>query len=503
MFALLFLQASIASLLTGTAAWLMLKLAARAWPGLEARRAPWLLAALAIAASMGLTLLPATSRLSIVPAIELSAAAPAPAAHRPDNNADASDDLSLPARRPAPLLDWFGRLWLAVYAAGLLAGAVRWLRARRHLAALLRASRRLDRFDLASHPGFHGMHGAALQVREVDAPISPMLAGLLRPILLLPRHLRDFESSQQRLVIEHELTHLARRDQLWLHLGVMLQAVLWFNPAVSRLRRQLAWAQELGCDRAVMEGRPSAQRRSYAAALVAQLRLQVAPDQLTAVTFGGRVFDSVSARIGMIRDGVPAMPRAVVGAVSWAALPALLLATVLLQPALAWHVDAAPASLPAIAAPAAAEHWQAPMTHLRVSSFFGVDHLKRGRPHAGMDFAAPTGTPVTASSDGVVVESTNRYRGEAKYGEVIVIEHANGLRSVYAHLHRRRVQPGEHVAAGQLIGISGGTGEVTGPHLHFEALRDGVNIDPQDLLGNLEANATKTALRALQDSRQN
>ncbi|WP_342118288.1 M23/M56 family metallopeptidase [Pseudoduganella sp. OTU4001] len=515
MFALVFLQASLASLLAGAGAWLLLRTAARAWPALQARRAPWLLAVAFAAASLALGLLPPALRPSIVPAIELPAvlsptalprdgapdhAGPGPASRAAAD--DATDDGAMPLE-PAPALLWLGYAWLAIYGAGLAATATRWLQAKRRLNALLSAAQRLDRFHLAAHPGFANLHRKLPEVREIDAPIAPMLAGLARPILLLPRHLRDFDAAQQRLVIEHELTHLARRDHLWMHLSFLLQAAQWFNPMVARLGKQMAWAQELGCDRTVLEGRPSTHRRAYAAALVAQMRMQATPDHGTALAFGGRVVDAVAARIGMIRDGVPAMPRAAAAALGWAALPAVLAASVLLQPAFAWRLDTA-AHSPAPATAAAgdtAPAWLAPMERLRVSAFYGIKHAPTGRLHGGMDFAAPTGTPVTAPAAGVVIASTSNYRGEAKWGEVVVIEHPGGLRSLYAHLDKRQVKEGDRITAGQQFGTSGASGKVTGPHLHMEITRNGDNIDPQALLGNLEANATRTALQRLKASR--
>lgn len=523
MFPLLFLQACLASLVVGAAAWLLLRSAARVWPALQARRTPWLLAVGAVAASLAFGLLPASWRPSIVPALELpgvmvaAVASPAPpwappaAGHADLTDKDGTDEGGTPLA-PAPLLRWLGYAWLAIYAAGLAAACARWLRARRHLNALLAAAQRLDRFDLAAHPGFANLHRQLPEVREIDAPIAPMLAGLLRPVLLLPRHLRDFEPAQQRLVVEHELTHLARRDHLWMHLSFLLQAAQWFNPMVARLGKQMAWAQELGCDRTVLEGRPAAQRRAYAAALVTQMRMQAMPDHGTALAFGGRVVDAVAARIGMIRDGVPAMPRAVAAVLGWAALPAVLLASVILQPALAWRADSAPGTEASIEwaatatpmdASGSAPLWQAPMERLRVSAFFGILHTPTGRKHGGMDFAAPRGTPIVAPAAGIVVTSTNMYRGEAKWGDVIVIEHADGLRSLYAHMEKRQLKEGARVAAGQQIGTSGASGKVTGPHLHLEVSRNGDNIDPQTLLGNLEANATRTALQRLHASRRN
>jgi murein DD-endopeptidase MepM/ murein hydrolase activator NlpD len=97
--------------------------------------------------------------------------------------------------------------------------------------------------------------------------------------------------------------------------------------------------------------------------------------------------------------------------------------------------------------------------------------------------------------------STNLYNGEAKYGEVIVIEHADGLRSVYAHLQKRSVKAGDVVTAGQLIGHTGATGRVTGPHLHLEVHRNGVKLDPELLLGSLDGTDRAKGMRDTQRSR--
>jgi murein DD-endopeptidase MepM/ murein hydrolase activator NlpD len=521
MFALLFLQASAASLVAGACTWFLLRCAARAWPGLEACRTPWLLGVAAVAGTLAIGMFPATARLSLVPTIELPAVlAPATQANAAVGNSNdpasgeeaAFDDHGAAPIAPAPALLWLGYSWLGLYGAGLAVAAARWFQARRRLRALLSVAQKLDRCGLAAHPGFASLHRQLPEVREIDAPIAPMLVGLVRPVLLLPRHLRDFDPVQQRLVIEHELTHLARRDPLWMHASLLLQAIQWFNPVVARLGQRMAWAQELGCDHRVLQGRPAPQRRAYATALVAQMRMQAVPGHGTALAFGGRAVDAVAARIGMIRDGVPAIPRGVAGALGWAALPSLLAASVLLQPALAWRIDAAPpinapestaaASRRATPAgegpsPATLPHWQAPMERLRVSAFFGIRHAPTGRLHGGMDFAARTGTLVVAPADGVVVASTSNYLGEDKWGELVAIEHDNGLRSLYAHMDKRLVKEGERVTAGQQLGTSGASGKVTGPHLHMEVSRNGQNIDPQSLLGNLEANATRTALQRL------
>ncbi|MCX5126796.1 M23 family metallopeptidase [Streptomyces sp. NBC_00347] len=85
--------------------------------------------------------------------------------------------------------------------------------------------------------------------------------------------------------------------------------------------------------------------------------------------------------------------------------------------------------------------------------------------HTGIDFAVPTGTSVVAAAAGTVV--TAEWQGA--YGYAVTIQHADGRYTLYAHLSKITVQQGDQVAAAQEIGLSGSTGNSTGPHLHFEA----------------------------------
>ncbi|XLZ69123.1 M23 family metallopeptidase [Massilia sp. SR12] len=141
------------------------------------------------------------------------------------------------------------------------------------------------------------------------------------------------------------------------------------------------------------------------------------------------------------------------------------------------------------------QQWRLPLESGRVSSFFGA--ARGGRAHGGIDFSVPHNTPVMATNDGTVVASSMGYKGDSKYGNVVVIEHEGGLRSLYAHLNKRHVNVGDSVAAGELIGLSGATGRSTGPHLHLEAYQDGTRIDPNRfLLANLENGALPSAMRA-------
>jgi murein DD-endopeptidase MepM/ murein hydrolase activator NlpD len=97
------------------------------------------------------------------------------------------------------------------------------------------------------------------------------------------------------------------------------------------------------------------------------------------------------------------------------------------------------------------------------------------RFHSGVDYAAPTGTGITAAGPGRVVWAGWRDGG---WGELVVIAHGSGVRSMYAHLSRVEVQLGQTVGAGFEIGRVGATGDATGPHLHFELRVRGAAVDP-------------------------
>ncbi|HHC30084.1 MAG TPA: M23 family metallopeptidase [Rhodobacterales bacterium] len=107
----------------------------------------------------------------------------------------------------------------------------------------------------------------------------------------------------------------------------------------------------------------------------------------------------------------------------------------------------------------------------RYSSGFG---FRWGRLHAGVDMAAPTGTPIYAPADGVVIKA-----GWASgYGRLIKIKHDFGIETRYGHLSKIRVSEGERVSRGERIGDMGSTGRSTGPHLHYEVRIGGKPIDP-------------------------
>jgi murein DD-endopeptidase MepM/ murein hydrolase activator NlpD len=123
-----------------------------------------------------------------------------------------------------------------------------------------------------------------------------------------------------------------------------------------------------------------------------------------------------------------------------------------------------------------------PIDGARISSGFGMRRhpiLGYSKMHRGVDFAAPTGTPIYAAGDGKVA-----YAGpKGGYGNYVQIAHSNGFSTAYGHMHRihHKLREGSNVKQGQLIGYVGSTGRSTGPHLHYEILVGGAQVNPQNV----------------------
>ena len=120
-------------------------------------------------------------------------------------------------------------------------------------------------------------------------------------------------------------------------------------------------------------------------------------------------------------------------------------------------------------------------TQTETSGVFGSARVYNGvkkSQHQGLDFRASTGTPVHATNAGTVILARPLYFE----GNCVMLDHGQGLMTIYMHLSEFKVKEGEKVTAGQLIALSGGTGRSTGPHLHFAVRWRGEYLDPRTLL---------------------
>ena len=130
------------------------------------------------------------------------------------------------------------------------------------------------------------------------------------------------------------------------------------------------------------------------------------------------------------------------------------------------------ASLPGVRLPGVVYGTSGPVPH----GFPVQGRLTQGSHpgHVALDLAVPTGTPVKSTMDGEVVHAGWNNEG---YGNLVIVENG-GYRTYYAHLSEIPVSVGQRVAAGTVIGLSGSTGNSTGPHVHYEVRLDGQQLDP-------------------------
>ena len=189
---------------------------------------------------------------------------------------------------------------------------------------------------------------------------------------------------------------------------------------------------------------------------------------------------------GLTGLAVPGGPTAAALSASVAPAPVVLAREANPRPVLPARVASAavPAAVPA-ARPRVRTHvhasrsrravtgWVRPVSAGVVSSY----GPRWGRWHPGVDFGARYGAPIHAVGAGVVV-GAGYLSGESGYGKIVLVRHAGGVVTAYAHMSRVLVHTGERVQAGDTLGLVGATGHVTGPHLHFEVRVGGGKINP-------------------------
>lgn len=385
-------------------------------------------------------------------------------------------DLAPAAPTAAVALPWYARLspWhalAAVWLAGVLVLALRGIagywRLRRSVALACKAP--------------DGCYGGACVA-------APFTLGLLRPRIYLPDSL---QGAARQAVLLHEQTHIRRGDPLTKPLFYAAVCLHWFNPLAWLAFHGFERDMEAACDEAAVQGRPLPERNAYCETLLQfAVQGQRVPGSLT---FGQ---GSVKSRIvhllhyRRLGAGALAVCIAVVGLCFAAcmvrpelsaqpetttAAPESLATAETAQPAEAPAPAVQPSALPTLSDAANSPRFLCPVDYKYISRFRSDED-----GHRGDDLCADEGTEIRAAADGVVLAAQEHY----SYGIFVELDHgtdADGLRwaTLYAHMQKCIVHPGQTVTAGQVIGYLGHTGNTTGNACHFEMQVNGVLTEPR------------------------
>ena len=279
----------------------------------------------------------------------------------------------------------------------------------------------------------------------------------------------SFES-QSRYVLKHEMAHAVQLHSFDLLFMEFVRALLWFNPFAYVLLRYVRENHEYLADRYAHGDRNSLVE--YLECLKAETIRYFAP--VPASYFKS---STIKKRIIMLTNHTSNQRN------KWRYLgiiPMLAIMIVLFHTP-ASQSRALPAAAPFFLEDGIPAHFPLPEKFMGIISW-GYDKeaihpiSKKLMTHKGIDVPAPTGTPVYAAGGGVV-KKAEMVDG---WGKLIVLEHAAGYTTFYAHLDEINVETGVKVAEGELIGKVGNTGQSTGPHLHYEVRIKGEHVNPAD-----------------------
>lgn len=402
--------------------------------------------------------------------LEPGAAAASPAGLGPmDSGAGSVPGASASVLPAALAVVWVLGLWLYVFS---------YLRRTRRCRRLVREARTLDGgpvTDLARAWRRRLGIRRRVEVRATAERISPFTAGTFRPVVVLPEVLlADAVATESALA--HELVHVARWDSLWLRLQHLVQALYFFHPVAWLSGRVLTEERERLCDETVLSFGVLS-RRDYARSLVTVLKLEAVELGVPHLWTHKRRWEM---RIRTILKSSGTSSRLA----RWSTMAAVLVLAVFLLPLAGVTAAGEPSPAPA-GEPQAAAGLANPLPGGHISNRYGKSRDPWSHEvvqHTGIDVVAGEGTPVLAAQAGVVEVAATEYAPKPGSGTVVVVDHGGGLKTYYGHLKSLSVEVGQKVARNDVLGEVGNTGRSTGPHLHFEAWRDGAPVDPATLV---------------------
>lgn len=394
-----------------------------------------------------------------------------------------------------------GLLLVSIWLAGCIVALSR-------LGLAARQGRKLSRQCIPVHLKNAAILSRKVTIMRSTAVQAPLVFGLLNPTIVVPMHFQlNLDNPETRIILEHEIAHIARND-LWTNLAQRLVlTVLWWCLPLYWINRQIGAERENLCDAVatsrIQQTLPSTDNpaRMLAKALV-QFAEQKSNMQTPILAIGIHPQAKLLARrVQRLCDSspVPRLSKKLTLSTILAVPLTLLMFSAVTPRALA---SSPPKNIPLAdkpiisALPPATELAPLPpkpvtivpvaIVQGRLTSKYGVVRKQfSSKMHTGVDIANKPGTPIYAPVDARIIEATDTYKNSTKWGKTVVIETAGGVQTIFAHLKNYNVTVGQTVKAGAQIAQVGNTGASTGPHVHIETHIEGQPVDPLTVWTNL------------------
>jgi murein DD-endopeptidase MepM/ murein hydrolase activator NlpD len=329
----------------------------------------------------------------------------------------------------------------------------------------------------------------SIRVVASDGFLSPFTLGIFRPVIYVPNHLlEDMPRKYLESIIAHEMAHIRRFDELWMLIQNTLQILYFFHPVVWIANSRISFYRECICDHMVLT-KHKISAETYGNSLLAILKINLfGSDCLKTVSGLGNQRKQFSSRIQNLKGAITMKKNSrIVFLLAYCFLGIFLLP--MAQGRLKTSDSEKATKTDSQCAEKKTEDIQNiqiklinPVPGSKIAAHFGplIDPFThQERFHNAVDLRAVEGTEILAPADGTVLIAESSYEKDQGYGKHILIDHGDGLQTQYAHLSEVLVEKGQSVRQGECIGKIGNTGKSTGPHLHFELLKEDTPLDPE------------------------
>ncbi len=319
-----------------------------------------------------------------------------------------------------------------------------------------------------------------------DNVITPMTVGLFIKKIILSKDI--LKEEEYGFILKHELFHIKNKDIEYKFLLLILNCIYWFNPVIYMFINQVEEILELNCDENVLQGKEHSQRIKYAEILLNQIERTRNKQYRFSMNFANRR-KNIMNRFSNIVDETKKK-----SIVSVATMSGILIIIAVLIIAIIPNINFATQDDEIlnkisnqeeqiqekenndIETTDKTEKFINPLKdkYILTSRFGQRNHYF----HKGTDLAATSGNDIVAVKSGEVIFSSY----EGAYGNLVIIQHADSVKTYYAQCSKLNVNVGDKVNQGDVIANVGSTGNSTGPHLHFEIRINDECVNPQDYI---------------------